>query len=156
MFNNISHYNLPNFLTHHQHAHFLIVAKNLHEDHWTPYKTSSGRPDGFSYYDLKTTFIGKNVYLLKMNPHNRIDWHTDSSKRTIALTYPLSEQYAPCQFENNESTSKPAFLNTQQRHAVFNNAQTRYSLNISFEENMDDCIALFESLNEYEFKTPQL
>jgi hypothetical protein len=153
MFNNITHWNLPNFLTHTQHAEFLIIAKNLIEDHWTPYLTSSGRPDGFSYYDLKTTFAGKSVYLLKMNPGDRIDWHTDSKKRVTALTYPLSEQYAPCEFKNGEKTSKPAFLNTTHEHAVFNNAQTRYSLNISFTENMNDSIAIFERLREkYEFK----
>lgn len=153
MLNNITHYNLPEFLTTAQHTHFLMTAKNLNDNEWTQYLTSTGRADGFSYYDLKTTFADRNVYLLKMNPNDSIDWHTDSKKRVTALTYPLSEQYAPCQFKNNEKTSGPAFLNTTQEHAVFNNSHTRYSLNISFTENINECIGLFERLKEYEFKT---
>jgi hypothetical protein len=153
MLNNITHYNLPEFLTPDQHTDFLMTAKNLSDDEWTQYLTSTGRPDGFAYYDLKTTFVDRNVYLLKMNPHDSIDWHTDSKKRVTALTYPLSEQYAPCCFKNNEKTSQPAFLNTTQEHAVFNNSHTRYSLNISFTENINDSMSIFKRLQTYEFKT---
>jgi len=44
-------------------------------------------------------------------------------------------------------------LNTQSRHAVFNNEHTRYSINISFQEPINEAIEIFNELSEYEFTT---
>ena len=73
--------------------------------------------------------------------------------RNTALSYPLSDDYAPCVFENGEKVDTPMFLNTQVKHAVFNNDKTRISFNISFQQGIEECIKIFEELQEYEFKT---
>jgi hypothetical protein len=44
-------------------------------------------------------------------------------------------------------------LNTQARHAVFNNDSTRYSINISFKEDINEAIDIFKGLEDYELKT---
>ena len=85
-------------------------------------------------------------------PYGGIDFHTDGSRNT-ALSYPLSEDYAPCVFEDGEKIDSPMLLNTQVKHAVRNNGKQRISLNISFKQNIEECVKIFEQLKEYEFKT---
>jgi len=98
-----------------------------------------------NFYDLNMTFHGRNCYLLMIRPNAVQEWHTDGGKRNTALIYPLSEDYAPCSFEHAE-ISKPMFLNTQVRHAVFNNNNKRINLNISFDDDIEDCIEFYKCL----------
>jgi len=77
---------------------------------------------------------------------------TVSGKRNTALSYPLSDNYAPCSFKD-ETFDGVMLLNTQARHAVFNNDSTRYSINISFKEDINEAIDIFKGLEDYELKT---
>lgn len=145
----INYYELPKFLTKDQFDFFYDTAINVEE--WTPYQsTVSGNRMGMYYYQTGLKFIGRNVALVKLEPNDVMDWHIDG-KRNTALSYPLSENYAPCSFEDS-TFDGVMLLNTQARHAVFNNEHTRYSINISFQEPIDEAIKIFNSLKQYEFK----
>ena len=85
-----------------------------------------------------------------IRPNAVQDWHTDGGKRNTALIYPLTDEYAPCKFQPGETTA-PMFLNTQAKHAVFNNNKKRINLNISFEDDIEDCIKFFKEIDRYEF-----
>ena len=143
----LSHYELPEFLDPEVKERLLRIGMDLKDEEWITHKsTRTGKPTVLNFYDLHMTFHGRNCYLLMIRPNAVQEWHTDGGKRNTALIYPLSEDYAPCSFEN-EKTSKPIFLNTQVRHAVFNNDKKRINLNISFEEDIEDCIEFFKCLN---------
>lgn len=147
----ITHYELPYFLSEHTKQELLDIGTNLKDDDWTIHNsTRTGKPSVLHYYDLKRTFYGRNCYLLMIRPNAVQDWHTDGGKRNTALIYPLTENYAPCKFEVGETTA-PMFLNTQARHAVFNNEHTRINLNISFTESIQDCMNFFKDIDKYEF-----
>lgn len=148
---NLTHYNLPYFLSDDTRKNLLDMALNLDDSEWTVHKsTRSGKPSVLNFYDLKKTFHGRNCYLLMIRPNAVQEWHTDGGKRNTALIYPLSSNYAPCSFETGE-TAQPMFLNTQTRHAVFNNDNKRVNLNISFNEDIHDCIEFFKGIDRYEF-----
>lgn len=150
MSDTMNYYELPKFLTEDQFDLFYDMALSVEE--WTPYQsTVSGNRMGMYYYQTGLTFEGRNVALVKLEPHDVMDWHVDGKRKT-ALSYPLSENYAPCSFAFYHSFDGPMLLNTQARHAVFNNDHTRYSINISFQEPIDEAIKIFESLTQYEFK----
>lgn len=146
----MNYYELPKFLTQEQFDFFYDMALNVEE--WTPYQsTVSGNRMGMYYYQTGLTFEDRNVALVKLEPHDVMDWHVDGKRKT-ALSYPLSDNYAPCSFTKSQTFDGPMLLNTQARHAVFNNEHTRYSINISFQEPIEEAIQIFESLTHYEFK----
>lgn len=146
----MNYYELPRFLSEERHNDFLNMAESVKE--WTPYQsTVSGNRMGMYYYQTGLKFANRNVALIKLEPHDVMDWHVDG-KRNTALSYPLSGHYAPCSFED-ETFSGVMLLNTQSRHAVFNNEHTRYSINISFQEPINEAIEIFNELSEYEFTT---
>lgn len=150
MSNNMNYYELPKFLSKTQSDFFFDLAKGVKE--WTPYQsTVSGNRMGMYYYQTGMTFADRNVALIKLDPYDVMDWHVDG-KRNAALSYPLSDNYAPCSFED-ETFAGPMLLNTQARHAVFNNEHTRYSINISFKEHIEEAINIWHELVDYEFKT---
>ena len=135
--NNITHYELEEFLTEETKQKLLHIATNLKDEDWTVHtSTLTGKPSVLHYFDLKMKFNGRSCYLLMIRPNAIQDWHTDGGKRKTALIYPLSDNYAPCKFEKGETTA-PVLLNTQTYHAVFNNDTKRINLNISFEEDID-------------------
>lgn len=147
----ITHYELPEFLSKEVKQELLDIGMNLKDEEWTIHKsTRTGKPSVLHFYDLKRTFHGRNCYLVMIRPNAVQDWHTDGGKRNTALIYPLTEDYAPCKFQPGETTS-PMFLNTQSRHAVFNNNNKRINLNISFEDDIEDCIKFFKEIDKYEF-----
>lgn len=147
----MNYYELPKFLTQEQFNFFYDMALSVEE--WTPYQsTVSGNRMGMYYYQTGLTFEGRNVALVKLEPNDVMDWHVDGKRKT-ALSYPLSENYAPCSFSESQTFDGPMLLNTKARHAVFNNEHTRYSINISFQEPINEAIKIFESLDQYEFKT---
>lgn len=153
----LTHYELPKFLSNEVKQELLDIGMNLKDEDWTVHKsTRTGIPSVLNFYDLKRTFHGRNCYLVMIRPNAVQDWHTDGGKRNTALIYPLTEDYAPCKFQPGETTS-PMFLNTQSRHAVFNNNNKRINLNISFEDDIEDCIQFYKCLkffkgnNAYEF-----
>jgi len=142
----LSHYELPEFLDTEVKDRLLRIGMSLKDEDWTTHKsTKTRKPTVLNFYDLNMTFHGRNCYLLMIRPNAVQEWHTDGGKRNTALIYPLSEDYAPCSFEHAE-ISKPMFLNTQVRHAVFNNSNKRINLNISFEEDIEDCIEFYKCL----------
>lgn len=142
----LSYHELPEFLDTEVKCRLLRIGMSLKDEDWTTHKsTKTGKPTVLNFYDLKMTFHGRNCYLLMIRPNAVQEWHTDGGKRNTALIYPLSEDYAPCSFEHAE-ISKPMFLNTQVRHAVFNNNNKRINLNISFEDDIEDCIEFYKCL----------
>ena len=142
----LSHYELPEFLDTEVKDRLLRIGMSLKDEDWTTHKsTKTRKPTVLNFYDLNMTFHGRNCYLLMIRPNAVQEWHTDGGKRNTALIYPLSEDYAPCSFEHAE-ISKPMFLNTQVRHAVFNNSNKRINLNISFEDDIEDCIEFYKCL----------
>lgn len=148
----MTHYELDEFLPADVKKQLLQIGMNLKDNEWTVHKsTKTGKPSVLNFYDLKMNFYGRNCYLLMIRPNAVQDWHTDGGKRNTALIYPLSEDYAPCTFENGQTTA-PMFLNTQTRHAVFNNDKKRINLNISFEEDIDDCIEFYKCLKFFKGK----
>lgn len=149
----LKHYELPYFLDLDVKNRLLDIGMSLKDDEWTVHRsTKTGMPSVLNFYDLNMTFHGRNCYLLMIRPNAIQDWHTDGGKRNTALIYPLSDNYAPCKFENYE-TDKPMFLNTQVRHAVHNNDNKRINLNISFEEDIEDCIEFYKCLNFFKGNT---
>jgi len=143
---NLSHYELPEFLDPKVKYRLLRIGMSLKDEDWNTHKsTRTGKPTVLNFYDLNMTFHGRNCYLLMIRPNAVQEWHTDGGKRNTALIYPLSEDYAPCSFEHAE-ISKPMFLNTQVRHAVYNNSNKRINLNISFEDDIEDCIEFYKCL----------
>ena len=148
---NITHHELPEFLSEKTKQEFLDIGMNLKDEDWTVHhSTKTGKPSVLHFYDLKKTFHGRNCYLVMIRPNAIQDWHIDGGKRNTALIYPLTDEYAPCKFQLGE-TSAPMFLNTQAKHAVFNNNKKRINLNISFEDDIEDCIKFFEEIDKYEF-----
>ena len=142
----LSHYELPEFLDTEVKDRLLRIGMSLKDEDWTTHKsTKTRKPTVLNSYDLNMTFHGRNCYLLMIRPNAVQEWHTDGGKRNTALIYPLSEDYAPCSFEHAE-ISKPMFLNTQVRHAVFNNNNKRINLNISFDDDIEDCIEFYKCL----------
>ena len=142
----LTHYELPCFLSEHTKKEFLDIGMNIKDEEWTVHNsTKTGKPSVLNFYDLKKTFHGRNCYLVMIRPNAVQDWHTDGGKRNTALIYPLTENYAPCKFQQSETT-RPIFLNTQVRHAVFNNNNKRINLNISFEDDIEDCIEFYKCL----------
>ena len=142
----LSHYELPEFLDTEVKDRLLRIGMSLKDKDWTTHKsTKTRKPTVLNFYDLNMTFHGRNCYLLMIRPNAVQEWHTDGGKRNTALIYPLSEDYAPCSFEHAE-ISKPMFLNTQVRHAVFNNNNKRINLNISFDDDIEDCIEFYKCL----------
>ena len=146
----LTHYELPHFLSNETKQELLEFGLSLRDDEWTIHvSTKSNEPSVLNFYDLKKTLHGRNCYLLMIKPNTIQDWHTDGGKRNTALIYPLSENYAPCSFEEAETT-QPIFLNTQARHAVFNNNSKRINLNISFADSIEECIEFFKGITDYE------
>ena len=142
----LSHYVLREFLDTEDKDRLLRIGMRLKDEDWTTHKsTKTRKPTVLNFYDLNMTFHGRNCYLLMIRPNAVQEWHTDGGKRNTALIYPLSEDYAPCSFEHAE-ISKPMFLNTQVRHAVFNNNNKRINLNISFNDDIEDCIEFYKCL----------
>lgn len=149
----LSYYELPEFLDSDTKSRLLQIGISLKDEDWTVHKsTRTGKASVLNFYDLNMTFHGRNCYLLMIRPQAIQDWHTDGGKRNTALIYPLSENYAPCSFEQGQ-TDRPMFLNTQSKHAVFNNDEKRINLNISFEEDIDDCIEFFKCLEFFKGNT---
>ena len=149
MSNNMNYYELPKFLSEEKHAEILALAESV--ENWTPYtSTVSGKRMGMYYYQTDMTFADRKVALIKLDPNDSMDWHVDG-KRNTALSYPLSDNYAPCSFKD-ETFDGVMLLNTQARHAVFNNKSTRYSINISFKEDINEAIEIFKGLEDYELK----
>lgn len=146
----LTHYTLPAFLSEQVKQELLDIGMNLKDEDWTVHKsTRTGKPSVLNFYDLKKTFHGRNCYLLMIRPNEVQDWHTDGGSRNTALIYPLSENYAPCSFDQGE-TIEPIFLNTQAKHAVFNNSNKRINLNISFKDDIETCIDFFKGIDTYE------
>ncbi len=152
--NNLTHYKLPYFLDKDFKNNLLEKGMALKYEEWTDhYSSTSNKKTGLYFYDLHMTFCDKNCFLVMILPNGGIDFHTDGGTRNTALSYPLSDDYAPCVFENGEKVDTPMFLNTQVKHAVFNNDKKRISFNISFQQDIEECVKIFEGLKEYEFKT---
>lgn len=147
----ITHYELPYFLSSETKKELLDIGMGIKDEDWTIHNsTRTGKPSVLHYYDLNRTFHGRRCYLLMIPPNAVQDWHTDGGTRNTALIYPLTENYAPCRFEVGK-TSAPMFLNTQARHAVFNNGNKRINLNISFAESLQECMNFFKGIQSYEF-----
>ena len=148
---NLTHYELPQFLAKETKKKLSEIGMQLKDEEWTVHhSTKTGKPSVLNFYNLKRKFYSRNCYLLMIRPNAVQDWHTDGGKRNTALIYPLTQDYAPCKFEVGETTA-PMFLNTQARHAVFNNNNKRINLNISFEDSIETCISFFKSIDTYEF-----
>ena len=97
--------------------------------------------------------MGRRCGLLKIKPNEIQDWHTDKVGRNTVLIYPLTDNYAPCQTIDGE-VDTPMFLNTQSKHAVYNNDNIRLNFQVPFDEDMDQCIQMFNDVENYELITP--
>lgn len=136
---------LPDFLSTDQKKELIEIATKAED--WIVHKSSkSGKISPLHFIKIDYTLYDKQVLLMMMKPNTTQDWHTDMKGRNAVLIYPLApdEDYAHCEFENG-SVNFPAIINTQMKHRVMNNNNTRVNLQVAFEEDMDEIILLFKS-----------
>jgi hypothetical protein len=79
--------------------------------------------------------------LLKIDPNKLVDWHTDakSLKRQTVIIFPLTENYAPCTIETGDIPYMDCYaFNTQLKHKVQNNNQTRISLQLFYDMPIEE------------------
>ena len=125
------------FLTDEEKQRFLA---RIDEDEWHQHKsTVSGKLSPLQF--KRDKLRGIDVLLMKMDPNAVQDWHTDgvTLKRNTLILHPITDNYAPFQSEQGEST-QPIIADTQARHAVFNNESTRLNLQIPFDVDYNDAI----------------
>lgn len=123
------------FLTKEEIEYFKSFAE---QDGWQGHKsTVSGRSTGLQYRGVQ--FRGKLTMLSKLDPNVKLDWHTDGINlgRHTTLLHPVTDDYAPFMCEDGQTT-KPALVNTQARHAVFNNNNIRLNLQIPFSVDFEE------------------
>lgn len=123
------------------------LLSRIDEENWFQHKsTVSGL---LSPLQLKSIeYRGVSATLLKMDPNTTQDFHTDGVvlKRNTVIIHPLTDNYAPFSIEQISPTqlldqsAKPIIANTQARHAVFNNNNTRLNLQIPFNVDYNDSI----------------
>lgn len=113
--------------------------------------TITGEPSPLNFLPVEFRGI-ERVLLMKMEPHAVQDWHTDGKNlgRNCVIIHPLTDNYAHAETEDGiiEGT---AILNTQKRHAVFNNESIRMNLQIPLNVNFDqlyECDDLIRGLYE--------
>ena len=128
---------IESFVTDEERQHLL---SRIDEKDWYQHKsTVSGRLSPLQFKFIK--YRGVDAALLKMDPNTTQDFHTDgiNLKRSTVIIHPLTDNYAPFSSEQSQST-KPIIANTQARHAVFNNNNTRLNLQIPFDVDYNDAI----------------
>ena len=139
------YYKLKDFLTLSQKE---LLIKQAHETtDWIVHKSSkSGKISPLHFVRINYTLYGRQALLMMMKPNTTQDWHTDKKGRNAVMIYPLMPEnnYACCEIENDR-VDFPALINTQLKHRVINNDNVRLNLQVSFEEDMDEVILLFES-----------
>lgn len=141
----MNYYRLPEFLSQKKISELLQIADNLtYDDYYHHVSSVSGRASPLNFYELKgQTFLGKKTALLMILPNQIQEWHTDiKTIRTTVMIYPLTNNYAPCCIGDDKITY-PAFVNVQEKHAVFNNNTTRINLQAAFIEPIEECIEMF-------------
>jgi len=151
-----SYYRLKQFLSENDVKKLLQIAYSVPDNEWYVHRsTQSGELSPLHFYGLSEKFMGRKSLLLMIKPGAIQKWHTDMKGRNTVLIYPLTENYAPCLTEEGE-VSFPAFINTQRKHAVYNNDNIRINLQVQFDENINECIDIFEKAESYEFDTSRL
>lgn len=151
----MNHYQLPEFLSNEKKIELRDLALSLdYNDYYHHVSSVSGRASPLNFYELKgQNFLGKKASLMMILPNQTQDWHTDVKHiRTTVMIYPLTDNYAPCCIGKDEITY-PAFVNVQEKHAVFNNNNTRINLQASFIEPIDECIRMFNEAERHELST---
>ena len=118
-----------------------FFLSKIDEDDWIQHRnTKSGT---LSPLNFKGPFVFRKheVFLMKMYPNAVQDWHTDGVqfKRSTLILHPLTDNYAPFQSETDQS-DKVIIADTQSKHAVFNNKETRLNLQIFFDVDYSEAI----------------
>lgn len=131
---------LPQFMTDAEKQDYL---HHVVDGEFIVHKSSqTGKPSVLKFYPLPVQFRHiERSYLLAINPNDVQGWHVDSDKlrRNSVLIHPISDNYAPCSTEDGDS-SECIIMNTQARHAVFNNDSTRVNLQIPLDYDYDEFI----------------
>jgi len=125
------------FVTEQEKQYFL---SRINETDWHQHKsTVSGRLSPLQF--KRISYRGVEAALMKMDPNTTQDWHTDgvNLKRSTVILHPLTEDYAPFMSEVGQS-SRPIIANTQAKHAVFNNSNSRMNLQIPFDIDYNEAI----------------
>ena len=133
-----SYYQLPDFLTDIEKEHFLSLIDS--PDFINHKSTNTGIASPLNFLPVEFRGIDR-VLLMKMYPNAVQDWHTDGVglRRHSVIIHPLTKDYA-CAQTNDGEINGTAILNTQAKHAVFNNNTTRMNLQIPIDESFENLI----------------
>ena len=116
----------------------------LPDDHMV-YKFPLVNPKWDTSMNSKLPRLEYSMIILKINPNDHMKPHTDGQQnpRKTVWSFPLSGEYAPVKFYDNfdeECVSEytgQMFLNTANIHEVANGPETRYNLQICFEDDIE-------------------
>ena len=130
-----------------------LIQDALSSDDYYYHSTKSGRYTNLDFlprqYDvIADLFITKPhmMSLLKIEPNKLVDWHTDNKDnkrdavvRDAVVIFPLTKNYAPCTIEEGDIPCMDCYaFNTQSRHKVQNNSETRISLQLFYDMNIEE------------------
>ena len=90
------------------------------------------------YKDIRSMFQLQPgiMSLLKIDPNKLVDWHTDTKTmgRQTVVIFPLTSNYSPCTIEEGDIPYMDCYaFNTQLKHKVQNNTETRISLQLFYD-----------------------
>lgn len=90
--------------------------------------------------------------LLKIDPNKLVDWHTDAKTmgRQTVVIFPLTSNYAPCTTEEGDIPHMDCYaFNTQLKHKVQNNNQTRISLQLFYDMPIEELYRIHVIENKF-------
>ena len=115
--------------------------KYVPDDYWG-YKLPTKHPKWDATKDTKLPRTDYSLLLLKINSNDHMPPHSDglSNPRRTCWNFPLSGEYAPVRFYDEfdgpciDEYTGQMLLNTANIHEVENGPETRYNLQICFED----------------------
>ena len=127
--------------------------KYVSSDH-PAYKAPLCNPKWDQSNNTKLPRLNYSMIILKINSNDHMKPHTDgfTNPRRTVWTFPLSGSYAPVRFYDNydedpvDQYTGQMLLNTANIHEVDNGPETRYNLQICFEEDIETVYQAHEEL----------
>lgn len=126
----------------------LIKEALTSEDYYYHHSTKSDTYTNLDflpreYQEVSDLFIFKPqmMSLLKVEPNKLVDWHTDAQTlgRQTVVIFPLTDDYALCSTEEGDIPYMDCYaFNTQLKHKVQNNNQTRISLQLFYDMPIEE------------------
>lgn len=123
------------------------------DDYWG-YKFPTRNPKWEVEKNTKLPRTDYSILILKINANDRMPPHTDgfTNPRRTCWNFPLSGDYAPVTFYDNfdepavDSYTGQMLLNTANIHEVDNGPETRYNLQICFEDDIETIYQLHKDI----------